>query len=164
MAENRKRYVGREFMGRLRMARAREGTTRPEIASFIASPADMRLEVALGLVGIGADGSEKPMQRIFALQVLATIIGLGGLQGSQALEVGLESIIGDLVSGPPAGQPEGGREIADKFGVLKTALVAFLAVNRPLARERLSGLAVRYRQSQFGRELREMLRRQADQG
>ena len=155
MFESRRKYAGKEFLARLRGMQVRTGTSTPEINDFAALPLDMRVDVALSLIAIASDRSERFMNRKLPLQILAMIIGLSGLQRHEQIEAELTDILANLEL--EYSQEEFGIERANVLGIQKSALVALLAVNPETGTERLNYLIRRHGSSEFGAELRELL-------
>lgn len=125
------------------------------LREFTNSPLDSRVEIATGLLAVGADEAEGPFQRNFALSILATIIGVCELRNNEQMQEELVDII-DSQGRPKDYCPneEGNNPgLVASRQVQKGALLALTAVNRSVGLKRFDRLIKEHAESNYGREL-----------
>lgn len=160
MDVNRKKYVGREFLQRMTASSDRTKAFQIALKDFADSASDNRLDVAGGLLAIGADYSEPSFDRGFALCTLASIIRICGLVNNEELQQRLN----DIVDKPSLEhmdqhvqiQAFSDFNIANRDQIRTRALIALTAVNRSLGLQRIDYFIKQYGESEFGRDLREL--------
>jgi hypothetical protein len=161
MNEDRKKYIGKEFLRQMKLLSSAPDEFEEALKSFSASEAQNRFCIASGLLAVGADPTESAFQRSFALAMLATIINVCGLRSQDGFEQELDQIVGD-----PAQEYDRlhqkdrvyANELyeANLWRIKVSALIALTAVNRGLGMKRIEDFIGFYGDSQYGLELREI--------
>lgn len=158
MDDNRKKYLGRELIqGLTHFQLKSERETR--MREFLASPSDIRHSVTEGVLAIGLDRSQRIVDRIRALSVLVWIIKECGLTGEIHMYEALENVV-DCPTFSRGGSNQGDDAMGEESGNLKwllhTALLGLILLDRVSGLQKLDSLIVRYADSGFGTELREL--------
>jgi hypothetical protein len=139
MDVNRKKYVGREFLQRMTASSDRPKAFQIALKDFADSASDNRLDVAGGLLAIGADYSEPSFDRGFAL--CNDIVDKPNLEHmDQHVQI----------------QAFSDFNIANRDQIRTRALIALTAVNRSVGLQRIDYFIKQYGESEFGRDLREL--------
>jgi hypothetical protein len=159
MSGNQAKSVGREFLKRLRSKCRNIEAFKADLKEFASDSAENRLKVAMGLLAIGADSTERIFDRNFALLQLAMVIGACGLRDSEAIQKELNQIIDDWICLPLDRRNRKPQELDPRLSGDSNppmgALLALIAVNRPLGLQRLDQVIKNYGNSNSGRYLRD---------
>jgi hypothetical protein len=164
MDRNRKKYVGREFLRRLANAVDSAGTVEPVVMELARAPADVRIDVARGLLAIGTDRFESVSRKMYALNILASITRFCGLSNNEEMREQLTGIVDRPLSGGEDDilqhlGPESRPHSVDSKRLQKSALLALIAVDRAFGLHKLNEVIAQQRDSEFARELSEMRKR-----
>ena len=157
MDAGRQKYVAREFIRRLTALSENQLAFKEALHEFALSSPDVRTEVVTGLLTIGEDYSEPAFHRGFAFCVLSMIVRTCGLLQDEELEERLCSmLVRPTLERQISSASADGAAAAERQQILKGALLALIAVNRPLGLARLDHLIERHSGSDFARQLREL--------
>jgi hypothetical protein len=149
--------VGRAFIQRLRSQSNDIEAFKVTVQEFASESSENRVTVAMSLLAIGADPSERPFDRNFALAQLGLFTRTCGLRNNERLQEQLSGIIDSWVSA----LPDGTFPSADEYGAASIAsdvapwgaLSALGAVNRRLALEKCDHVIELYGESEAGRQV-----------
>jgi hypothetical protein len=160
MDQNRKKYIGREFLQRLA---DKAGSARPLVMELACAPEDVRIDVATGLLAIGADRLESVFRRKYALNILASITRVCGLVDNEEMRKQLNDIVDtplnggedDIVRVKAGSRPHS----LDSKSLQKSALLALVAVDQAFGLHKLNEVIAQNGNSEFAKELCEMRKR-----
>jgi hypothetical protein len=141
--ERQKRH-GHKFIQRLRSECLNAESFEAVVREFASDSSENRLAVAMSLLAIGADQSEKVFDRNFALSQLGMLIRTCGLRGNIDVQKRLNNIIDEWIfNWPDQNAPWG-------------ALSALGRVNRQVGLEKCDYLIDYYGDSEAGRQIHQL--------
>lgn len=100
MAIDNNKSLGRDFVQRLRSKSHDVEAFKAIVNEFSSGPLDNRVAVAMSLLAIGADESERVFDRNYALSQLAFVVRLSGLRNNKDLQGQLIGIIDGWLAAP----------------------------------------------------------------
>jgi len=153
----RKKRVAREFIQQMRSRSSDIESFKATVREFASNSSENRVAVAMSLLAIGADPSERAFDRNFALAQLGLFARTCGLRNDEHLQKHLSDIIDGWGSNLPDKTfptPEGyGASSVDSQAAPWGALSALGAVNRRLGLVKCDHLIKLYGESEAGRQV-----------
>ena len=150
----RKKQIGREFIQRLQ-SKSNDALAFDEaIKQFASDSLENRVTVAMGLLAIGADVTERPFDRNFALAQLGLFTRTCGLRNNEELQQQLSDIIDEWLSNQAVTSHDL-RSVDDQVS-LWGILLALGAVNPLLSLEKCDRVIARYGESEIAQQVRKL--------